>query len=94
MVNICVLHFAIGSQTPLNNTRHIVGTRVHLFEKVSSSHRAPAALGTSGGRRRGPSPGAANGRSVGSRHLAMSTIYFEECVQQTHTHTSPAHILS
>ena len=29
MVNICVLHFTIGSQTPPNNTRHIMGTHIH-----------------------------------------------------------------
>ena len=29
MVNTCFLHFTIGSQTPPNNTRHIMDTHIH-----------------------------------------------------------------
>ena len=28
-IHVCVLHFTIGSQTPPNNTRHIMDTHIH-----------------------------------------------------------------
>ena len=47
MVNICVLHFAIGSQTPPNNTRHIMDTHIHhlhtfLVPSVGAWGRPPS----------------------------------------------------